>query len=1016
MQEPAPYKPKHPVRIVSAAALFDGHDAAINVMRRILQATGVEIIHLGHNRSVEEVALAAVQEDAQGVALTSYQGGHVEYFTYLRERLDALGAKHTRIVGGGGGVIVPREIEELHRRGIDRIFSPEDGRNLGLQGMINLVVERCDFALSESLEATDASPDMLLARTLSRVENGTLDAATLPAPAKRAPVVGLTGTGGAGKSSLTDELVRRFVNDFPDKRVAVLCIDPTKKKTGGALLGDRIRMNSLSLTRAAQPGAPRGGASEAGPWSGEGASSTSVRAGGSGGELPAPPGPSAGGAGNRVFMRSLATRGSGSEVSAAAKNVLAALQSHGFDLILVETAGIGQGDSEIVEISDTTLYVMTAEYGAPSQLEKIEMLDHADFVAINKFTRRGSLDALRDVRRQIIRNKKLFSIQPEELMVFGTSAAHFADAGVDALYAHLVGHVSEKHGLGWASRYEKSARRTTDTSKEIVPPGRERYLSEISGACRDHHRWAREQADLAAELEAIEKAITLLGGPSVCFEAYGARVATASGAIQDLAREHDARLARLEPTHAAMLREWDAWAARYAAPKYEYEVRGKKVSVEAQRTTLSELTVPKVALPRFRGAGDRLFWRLTENVPGEFPYTAGTFPFKRTGEDPTRMFAGEGPSERTNQRFHLLAAGQPAARLSTAFDSITLYGEDPDERPDIYGKIGESGVSISTVEEAEQLYAGFDLCHPATSVSMTINGPAPTVLAFYVNTAIRQRCAAPCRPTSSRRIRPRTPASSRPSSRCADGRRPAVLHRPRGAQLLLGVDQRLPHRRSRREPGHQLAFTLANGFTFVEYYRARGMKVDDFAPNLSFFFSNGMDPEYTVIGRVARRIWAIAMRDLYGAGRPRSRCSSTTSRPAGRSLHAQEIEFNDIRTTLQALLRDRRQLQQPAHQRLRRGDHHAHRGVGAPRAGDPAHHQPRARAGRRTRTRCRAAYFVEQLTDLVEEAVLAEFERSTARGGVLGAMELHVPARQDPGRVDALRAPQARRASCRSSA
>ncbi len=985
MQEPAPYKPKNPVRIVSAAALFDGHDAAINVMRRILQATGAEIIHLGHNRSVEEVALAAVQEDAQGIALTSYQGGHVEYFTYLRERLDALGAKHTRIVGGGGGVIVPKEVETLHARGIDRIFSPEDGRNLGLQGMINLVVERCDFALTDALPG--ASADMQLARTLTRVENGALDVASLPAPKKKAPVVGLTGTGGAGKSSLTDELVRRFVNDFPDKRVAVLCIDPTKKKTGGALLGDRIRMNSLGH--------------------------------------------------GRVFMRSLATRGSGSEVSASAKNVLAAMQSRGFDLILVETAGIGQGDSEIVEISDSSLYVMTAEYGAPSQLEKIEMLDHADFVAINKFTRRGSLDALRDVRRQIVRNKKLFSIKPEQLMVFGTSAAHFADSGVDALYAHMVAHVSDKHGLGWTSRLTVSDKRTTDTSKEIVPPGRERYLSEIADSCRDHDGFAREQADVAAEIEALEKAISILGGPNSSFEPFGASVGSASAAIQDLAAEHDARLLRVEPQHAAMLRGWDAWAARYAQPKYEYEVRGKKVAVDAQRTTLSELTVPKVAVPRFKGAGDRLFWRLTENVPGEFPYTAGTFPFKRTGEDPTRMFAGEGPSERTNQRFHLLAAGQPAARLSTAFDSITLYGEDPDERPDIFGKIGESGVSISTVEEAEQLYAGFDLCHPATSVSMTINGPAPTVLAFYVNTAIRQQARRFLREkarlaiTKEQELQPdrlRSSSWSEVKALLTDAEladiRARTLTQVRGTvqadilkedqgqntcifstefalramgdvqQLFIDEDVRNFYSVSisgyhiaeaGANPIHQLAYTLANGFTYVEYYRSRGMDVNAFAPNLSFFFSNGMDPEYTVIGRVSRRIWAVAMKRLYGAD-ARSQMLKYHIQTSGRSLHAMEIQFNDIRTTLQALLATYDNAQSL----------HTN-------AYDEAITTPTEESVRRAlaiqqiinkefgmvfnENATQGSFLVEQLTDLVQEAVLAEFDRLTERGGVLGAME-----------------------------
>jgi methylmalonyl-CoA mutase len=996
MQEPAPYKPKHPVRIVSAAALFDGHDAAINVMRRILQATGVEIIHLGHNRSVEEVALAAVQEDAQGVALTSYQGGHVEYFTYLRERLDTLGARHTRIVGGGGGVIVPREIEELHRRGIDRIFSPEDGRNLGLQGMINMVVERCDFAPSESLERTDACADMKLARTLSRVENGLLDAASLPSLGQRAPVVGLTGTGGAGKSSLTDELVRRFVTDFPDKRVAVLCIDPTKKKTGGALLGDRIRMNSLAV-------------------------SSTRSAGGS----------------SRVYMRSLATRGSGSEVSTAVKNVLAALQAHGFDLILVETAGIGQGDSEIVEISDTSVYVMTAEYGAPSQLEKIEMLDHADFVAINKFTRRGSLDALRDVRRQILRNKKLFSLAPEALMVFGTSAAHFADAGVDALYAHLVAHVSDTHRLGWVSRHARSERRTTDTSREIVPVGRERYLSEIASACREHDRWAREQADVAAELEALEKAVVLLGGPTVRFEPFGERASGASAAVEDLAREHDARLGRLEPAHAELLRHWESWAARYRDAHYEYEVRGKKVSVEAQRTTLSELTVPKVALPRFRGAGERLRWRLMENVPGEFPYTAGTFPFKRTAEDPTRMFAGEGPSERTNQRFHLLAAGQPAARLSTAFDSITLYGEDPDERPDIFGKIGESGVSIFTVEEAEQLYAGFDLCHPATSVSMTINGPAPTVLAFFVNTAIRQQSRRFLRErgrlpiTKEQELQPERLRGARwedVRSLLSDAERAEIraktLAQVRGTvqadilkedqgqntcifstefalramgdvqQLFIDEDVRNFYSVSisgyhiaeaGANPIHQLAYTLANGFTYVEYYRSRGMDVNAFAPNLSFFFSNGMDPEYTVIGRVARRIWSVAMRRLYGAD-ARSQMLKYHIQTSGRSLHAMEIQFNDIRTTLQALLATFDNAQSL----------HTN-------AYDEAITTPTEESVRRAlaiqqiinrefgmvfnENATQGSFLVEQLTDLVEEAVLAEFDRLTERGGVLGAME-----------------------------
>ncbi len=982
-----PYKPKNKLRFITAASLFDGHYASINIMRRIMQATGAEIIHLGHNRSVEEVATAAVQEDAQGVALTSYQGGHMEYFTYLRERLDALGARHTRIVGGGGGVIVPREIEELHRRGIDRVFSPEDGRNLGLQGMINLVVERCDFANVEGLDQAPASDHMRLARRITRVENGQLDVASLPAPARRAPVIGLTGTGGAGKSSLTDELVRRFVNDFPDKSVAVLCIDPTKKKTGGALLGDRIRMNALKSPR--------------------------------------------------VYMRSMATRGSGSEISLAAKNALATLQSHGFDLILVETAGIGQGDSEIVEISDTSLYVMTAEYGAPSQLEKIEMLDHADFVAINKYTRRGSADALRDVRRQIQRNRKLFDQKAEDFMVFGTSAAHFNDTGVNALYAHLVAHVSERGSLGWQSSVARTTQRVTDTGQQIVPPGRERYLSDIAESCREHERWAREQKQLADDLGALETAIGILGGPSRSFEPFGDAGTSARDGLVDLMREHDVRLERLLPEHRALLRGWDAWSSRYAADRFEYEVRGKVVRVEAQRETLSELKVPKVALPRYTSPGDRLYWRLTENVPGEFPYTAGTFPFKRTAEDPTRMFAGEGPSERTNERFHLLAEGQPAARLSTAFDSITLYGEEPDERPDIYGKIGESGVSIFTVEEAEQLYAGFDLCHPATSVSMTINGPAPTVLAFYVNTAIRQQCRRFLREkgrlaiTKEQELQPDRARGARwqdVRALLTDAEhaslRAATLRQVRGTvqadilkedqgqntcifstefalramgdvqQLFIDEDVRNFYSVSisgyhiaeaGANPIHQLAYTLANGFTYVEYYRSRGMDVNAFAPNLSFFFSNGMDPEYTVIGRVARRIWAVAMKRLYGAD-PRSQMLKYHIQTSGRSLHAMEIQFNDIRTTLQALLATYDNAQSL----------HTN-------AYDEAITTPTEESVRRAlaiqqiinkefgmvfcENASQGSFLVEQLTDLVEEAVLTEFDRLTERGGVLGAME-----------------------------
>ncbi len=978
------YRLVNPVRLVTAAALFDGHDASINIMRRILQASGAEVIHLGHNRSVEEVALAAVQEDAQGIALTSYQGGHVEYFKYLRQRLDELGATHVRIFGGGGGVIVQREIDELHAAGIDRIFSPEDGRNMGLQGMINVVLEGCDTSVEEPIAAGDGW--LPLARAISRAELG-LERPTGEAP--RVPVIGLTGTGGAGKSSLTDELVRRFLADFPDKRVAVLSIDPTKRKTGGALLGDRIRMNSL-----------RHGA-------------------------------------GRAYMRSLATRGSRSEVSDAARDVIGVLKRHGFDLVLVETAGIGQGDSSITELADLSLYVMTAEYGAPSQLEKIEMLDYADFVAINKFTRRGSLDALRDVRKQYQRNHQAFDADPTTLPVFGTSAAHFNDRGVNALYAHLVARVNRDFEVGWQSRYEVDATRTTDTAAQIIAPGRERYLSEISAACREHRGWAEEQAEVAADVDALARTIALLGGPAHPGFAPLGPLDAGNAAVGDLAREHDARLERLHPRCRAILAGWDDWSAAYRADEFRYQVRGREIVVQSHRESLSETRIPKVAPPRLLGAADRLRWRLLENVPGEFPYTAGTFPFKRTGEDPTRMFAGEGPATRTNARFHYLADGQPAARLSTAFDSITLYGEDPDWRPDIYGKIGESGVSVFTVEEAEHLYAGFDLCDPKTSVSMTINGPAPTVLAFFMNAAIRQRCrrllkdagrldisdAEVLQPDAARGATwAQTRALLEPGEydRCraealrlvrgtvqADilkedqGQNTCIFSTEFALRAMGDVQQFFIDHDVRNfysvsisgyhiaeagaNPIHQLAYTLANGFTYVEYYRARGMDVNRFAPNLSFFFSNGMDPEYTVIGRVARRIWAVAMDRVYGAD-ARSQMLKYHIQTSGRSLHAMEIEFNDIRTTLQALLATYDNAQSL----------HTN-------AYDEAITTPTEESVRRAMaiqliinkefglTMCENAtqgsFVVEELTDLVEEAVLAEFDRLTERGGVLGAME-----------------------------
>ncbi len=1020
MTQPAePYKPKNPVRIVTSAALFDGHDASINIMRRVLQATGAEVIHLGHNRSVEEVVQAAIQEDAQGVAITSYQGGHMEFFTYMRQMLDERGAAHVKIYGGGGGVIVPREIDELHERGIDRIFSPEDGRRLGLQGMINQVVEGCDFdPLSTELASYRMNGHfMTLARAItaaeldpSRHDQGQGHGEALPealrkvlreteqqAAERKVPVLGLTGTGGAGKSSLTDELVRRFVSDFDDKRVAVVCVDPTKRRTGGALLGDRIRFNSLKS--------------------------------------------------DRVYLRSLATRGYRGEVSADVAEVLALLKGAGFDLILLETAGIGQGDSAIADLADLSMYVMTAEYGAPSQLEKIEMLDLADAVVINKFTRRGSEDALRDVRKQVQRNRELFDTPVEQMPVFGTSAAHFNDSGVNALYGYLMATVSERFGLGWESRYPATAERVTDTAQHVIPPGA-RALS-----LGDRRRLPLLPRARRGSRPRRRKTWTGCAGRSGCsaasahadwsrfsdeeIEAAGRRE-TAGAGIADLMEAYNDHLGRLDGRTLELIRAWPEWEARYRDDLFRYTVRNRTIEVENYRTTLSETKIPKVARPRYRDWGDRIAWRLAENVPGEFPFTSGVFPFKRTAEDPTRMFAGEGPAARTNARFHLLAADQPAKRLSTAFDSITLYGEDPDRRPDIYGKIGESGVSIFTVEEAEQLYAGFDLCDRTTSVSMTINGPAPTILAFFFNAAIRQQCRKFLRAEGRLDIteeevyqpdRLRGATWEEVRAQLTDEEyarlRAETLHVVRGTvqadilkedqgqntcifstefalRLMGDVQQHFIEHDVRNfysvsisgyhiaeagaNPIHQLAFTLANGFTYVEYYRSRGMAVDDFAPNLSFFFSNGMDAEYAVIGRVARRIWSVAMAELYG-GNERSQKLKYHIQTSGRSLHAMEIDFNDVRTTLQALLATYDNAQSL----------HTN-------AYDEAITTPTEESVRRAMaiqliinkefglTDCENAtqgsFIIEELTDLVEEAVLAEFDRLTRRGGVLGAMEL----------------------------
>lgn len=996
-QTPA-YRPENPVRIVTATSLFDGHDASINIMRRILQANGVEVVHLGHNRSVDEIVDAVIQEDAQGVALTSYQGGHMEFFTYLRERLDEKGLTHVKIYGGGGGTIVPREIEALHGARIDRIFSPEDGRNLGLQGMINQVVEGCDFPVA-GLEVRTNGAHQPLARALSRLELGLFVADNgRPATAgdedtwarPPAPVVGITGTGGAGKSSLTDELVRRFLDDFDDKTVAVICADPTRRRTGGALLGDRIRFNTLKSPR--------------------------------------------------VFMRSVATRGAKGELSEAMAGLVKATRRD-FDLVFLETAGIGQGDSSVTEYCDLSLYVMTAEYGAPSQLEKIDMLDYADFVAINKFTRRGSEDALRDVRKQFQRNHELFSTPAEELPIFGTSAAHFNDPGVNALYGHLVAKVIARFDRDWQSHYPADAVRVTDSARSIIPPGRERYLAEVAETCRAYRVWAEEQAALAQRIEGLRIALAELGvelgaktGES--WQPLTEDAAGSEGSV--LAEHHDRLLAELAPECRRLVGEWPSWEKGYDDERFVYQVRGKDVEVENYRRTLSGLPVRKVARPGFRAAGDRLRWRLLENVPGEFPYTGGVFPFKRQAEDPTRMFAGEGTSERTNRRFHYLADSQPAKRLSTAFDSLTLYGEDPGPRPDIYGKIGESGVAIFTVEEAEQLYAGFDLCAKTTSVSMTINGPAPTLLAFFFNTAIRQQCRRWLRqqgrleiseeqelqPDRTRNahwdeVRPlladeeydRIAADTLTRVRGTvqadilkedQGQNTCIFSTEFALRMMGDVQQYFIDHGVRNfysvsisgyhiaeagaNPIHQLAFTLANGLTYIEYYLSRGMAIDDFAPNLSFFFSNGMDAEYTVIGRVARRIWAVALDRRYGA-KARAQMLKYHIQTSGRSLHAMEIQFNDIRTTLQALLATYDNAQSL----------HTN-------AYDEAITTPTEESVRRAmaiqliinkefglvmcENATQGSFIVEELTDLVEEAVLCEFERLSERGGVLGAMEL----------------------------
>lgn len=966
----AAYRPKHKVRFVTAASLFDGHDAAINIMRRILQGMGAEVIHLGHNRSVDEVVTAALQEDVQGIALSSYQGGHVEYFKYMVELLKARGGAHIQVFGGGGGVIVPSEIAELQACGVARIYSPEDGQRMGLQGMIGEMVMRCDVDLSPhaptqapAIQGHTEAAWRALAQLITALENGRVSDALKQSLAaagagRRIPVLGITGTGGAGKSSLTDELIRRLRLDQGDAlRIAVISIDPSRRKSGGALLGDRIRMNAIA------------------PWS----------------------------AGPRVFMRSLATRDFGSEISQALPDVLLACKAAGFDAIVVETSGIGQGDAAIVPLVDVPLYVMTPEFGAASQLEKIDMLDFAEFVAINKFDRKGSQDALRDVAKQVQRNKEAWGQPTEAMPVFGTMASRFNDDGVTALYQALLPRLAALGLPAGDSRLPRVATRHSTHQVPIVPGARVRYLADIADTVRGYKRHAREQAALAREIQQLRAAASMLtvGKPDK------PRAAEAAISLAE------ARESRQDPRARKLLSMWPEMQRAYAGDEYVVKIRDKEIRTALTHTTLSGQKIRKVALPGYECHGELLKWLMLDNVPGSFPYTAGTFAFKREGEDPTRMFAGEGDAFRTNRRFKLVSEGLPAKRLSTAFDSVTLYGHDPDPRPDIYGKVGNSGVSIATLDDLKVLYSGFDLCHPATSVSMTINGPAPSILAMFMNAAIDQQLdkfkldnGREPTDTEAAKIREWALANVRGTVQADilkedQGQNTCIFSTEFSLKVMGDIAEYFVHHQVRNfysvsisgyhiaeagaNPISQLAFTLSNGFTFVEAYLARGMHIDDFAPNLSFFFSNGMDPEYTVLGRVARRIWAVAMRDRYGANE-RSQKLKYHVQTSGRSLHAQEIQFNDIRTTLQALIAiyDNcnslhtnafdEAITTPTEDSVRRAmaiQLIINREWGLAKNENPN----------------QGAFIIDELTELVEEAVLAEFEKIAERGGVLGAME-----------------------------
>ncbi len=965
------YTLKHQVRVVTATSLFDGHDAAINIMRRMIQQGGAEVIHLGHNRSVAEIVEAVVEEDAQAVAVSSYQGGHMEFFSYMHDMLEERGAGHVRIFGGGGGVIRPEEIEELEAHGIERIYDPEHGRTMGLTGIIDDLLERSDYftlSLDDLTEngithpgaklpdpATVNADDLAgVARLITLTEIGG-DAWEVVAPTIRkrasasgAPVIGVTGTGGSGKSSLLDELVRRFRADNPDTKIALLSADPSKRLTGGALLGDRIRMNAID--------------------------------------------------GPQVYMRSLATRGSRSELPDTIRDAIDVVKAAGFDLVMVETSGIGQGDTEIVDVTDLALYVMTAEFGAPTQLEKIDMLDYADLVAINKFERKGSEDALRDVARQVRRSRELFEQEPDQMPVWGTIASQFNDIGVNGLFDGLVAMLRDKCGAEFSCTIPADRIARQSASKSIIPADRTRYLGEIADAVRGYKKLAREQGEIARRLQHLRGARELLGDTAD------------ADAFAKTAAELEAAL---DPTAGKLLAGWDSLREAYEGDAFTYTVRDREYSVELTSETLAGTKVPKVIVPDLADHGERLEYLMLENVPGRFPFTAGVFPFKREGEDPKRQFAGEGGPVKTNKRFHFLSKNDEAKRLSTAFDSVTLYGQDPAERPDIYGKVGDSGVSICSLADIKKLYAGFDLCAPATSVSMTINGPAPIMLAFYLNAAIDQQVERfteekghPPTPKEVLEIKAHTLRSVRGTVQAdilkEDQAQNTCIFSTDFALKMMGDIQEYFIANEVRNyysvsisgyhiaeaganPISQTAFTLANGFTYVEYYLSRGLSIDDFAPNLSFFFSNGMDAEYTVIGRVARRIWSVAMRDLYG-GNERSQKLKYHIQTSGRSLHAQEMAFNDIRTTLQALLAfyDNcnslhtnsydEAITTPTEESVRRAM--AIQMIVSREFGLTKNEHP-----------WQGSYVAQELTELVEEAILDEFERLSSRGGVLGSME-----------------------------